>query len=93
MIMPTERIYVVDRIEVNIAVLVDEAGSETLVPLTRFRNPLHEGSVLRVPIDSKANPQWGDSAVDEAETQKRKQEAEDILRSLRQRDPGGDVEL
>jgi len=91
--MPTERIYVVDRIEVSIAVLADEAGSETLVPLTRFRNPLREGSVIRVPVDSKANPQWGDGAVDEAETQKRKQDAEDILRSLRQRDPGGDVEL
>ncbi len=91
--MPTERIYVVDRIEANIAVLVDEAGSETLVPLKRFRNPLREGSVIRVPVDSKANPQWGDGAVDEAETQKRKQEAEDILRSLRRRDPRGDVEL
>ena len=89
--MSTERLYVVDRIEGEVAVLIDEDQRSVDAPLDRFQLPLHEGLALRVPIGDKGAPQWGKAEIDRRETETR--EAAEILAELRRRDPGGDVKL
>ncbi len=89
--MSTERLYVVDRIEGEVAVLIDEDQRSVDAPLDRFQLPLHEGLALRVPIGDKGAPQWGKAEIDRRESDIR--EADEILEELRGRDPGGDVKL
>jgi hypothetical protein len=62
--MPTEAVYVVDRIEDDIVVLVDEDEHSIDAAVHRFQVPLEEGLVLRVPIGDKGKPQWGKAEVD-----------------------------
>ncbi len=87
--MSTERLYVVDRIDGEVAVLIDEDQGSVDAPLDRFQLPLHEGLALRVPIGDKGAPPWGKAEIDRREADVR--EAEDMLEELRGRDPGGDV--
>ena len=89
--MSTERLYVVDRIEGAVAVLIDEDQRSVDASLDRFQLPLHEGLALRVPIGDKGAPQWGKAEIDRREADTR--EAEGMLEELQERDPGGDVAL
>ena len=89
--MSTERLYVVDRIEGAVAVLIDEDQHSLDAPLDRFQLPLHEGQALRVPIGDKGAPQWGKAEIDRRETDIR--EAEETLEELQEQDPGGDMTL
>ncbi len=89
--MSTERLYVVDRIEGDVAVLIDEDQRSVDAPLDRFQLPLHEGLALRVPIGDKGAPQWGKAEIDRREVEMGKMNA--MLEELRGRDPGGDVKL
>ena len=89
----TERIWVVDRIEREVAVLVgDDSGEMTEVPVNALPNGLQEGSVLRVPEDM-GERLWASASLDEESRLARLAEAEEILDELRQRDPGGDIVL
>jgi CRISPR/Cas system-associated protein Csm6 len=51
--------------------------------------------VLSLPTDdARADaPDWSRAVIDESERQRRLSRDEDILRRLRDRDPGGDIEL
>ncbi len=89
--MSTERLYVVDRIEGEVEVLIDEDQRSVDAPLDRFQVPLHEGLALRVPIGDKGAPQWGKAEIDRREAEM--QEAEEMLEKLRGRDAGGDVKV
>jgi hypothetical protein len=89
--MNTEVVYVVDRIEGDVAVLVDEKEHGTDVPVDRFQVPLEEGLVLRVPVGDKGIPQWGKAEPDRRATEAR--DAEEAMNRLRSRDPGGDVRI
>ncbi len=89
--MSTERLYVVDRIEGEVAVLIDEDERSVDAPLDRFQLPLHEGLALRVPIGDKGAPQGGKAEIDRREVEMG--ETEEMLEELRGRDPGGDVKL
>ena len=89
--MSTERLYVVDRIEGEVAVLIDEDQRSVDAPLDRFQVPLHEGLALRVPIGDKGAPQWGKAEMDRREADV--QEAAEMLEELRGQDAGGDVKL
>lgn len=91
--MPTERVYVVDRIVGGWAVVVDEAGASTSVHRARFRTALGEGVVLRVPLDPGEEPEWEVATVDHAAGERLAEQGAAILRKLRDRDPGGDVAL
>ncbi len=88
-----QRLWVVDRIESEIAVLVrdDDALSED-VPLAVLPAGVIEGAVLRVP-EVRGQSAWHSSAVDGEARQERLQQAEELLLRLRKRDPGGDVVL
>lgn len=86
-------IWTVDRVEAGVAVLVGDAGERTAeVSLSGLPAGTREGSVLRVP-DIEGRPEWGAAVLDEELRQARLSEAEQTLRRLRRRDPGGDVVL
>jgi len=88
-----ERIWVVDRVEGRIAVLVADDDEETLdVPLNVLPHGLREGTVLRV-TESEGHPLWASAMLDEELRLKRLRQAETALNELKSRDPGGDIVL
>jgi hypothetical protein len=87
-----ERLYVVDRIEHTVAVLVDDQGRSASVPLERLPSGTGEGVVLRIPFDNGV-PNWSDAMVDRTETERRHDAARHVLEELKERDPGGDVDV
>jgi hypothetical protein len=88
-----ERIWVVDRVEGRIAVLVADDNEETLDVLLGVLPPgSREGSVLRVG-ESAGEPLWASAVLDEEFRLERLRQAEAVLDDLRKRDPGGDIVL
>ena len=89
----TEQIWVADRIESGIAVLVRDDDAETNnVPAPLLPAGTREGTVLRVPGE-QGRPVWSRALVDEEMRLERLRDAEAVLKRLRSRDPGGDVVL
>ena len=89
----TERIWVVDRIEREAAVLVADENQEMLdIALDILPDGLREGSVLKV-AEAMDGPLWASASLDEESKLERLREAEEVLDELRQRDPGGDIVL
>ena len=88
-----ERVWVVDRIESGVAVLVrdDDALSED-VPMAVLPPGVSEGTVLRVP-EVRGQSAWRSSVVDDDARRERLREMEEVLKGLRKRDPGGDLVL
>jgi len=91
--MPGEDWYAVDRIEADLVVLVGESGGEVSVPRRSLPSAVKEGVVLRVPMAAEGGPDWSGAYIDRAETERRLRERREVLRDLRRRDPGGDIEL
>ena len=88
-----ERIWVVDRVEGRIAVLVADDDEETVdVPLNVLPHGLREGTVLRV-TESEGHPLWASAMLDEELRLRRLRQAETALNELKSRDPGGDILL
>ena len=88
-----EGIWVVDRIEGAIAVMVRDGDAPPEdVPMTLLPAGVREGVLLRVP-ESGGNPVWAHAVVDDELREARLREAEEVLARLRRRDPGGDVVL
>ncbi len=88
-----EKIFVVDRIEGRIAVLVLDSGEQRAVPIGDLPVGVSEGTVLRVPLNESGVPSWTAAQIDEEEEERRRQAARTILDELRKRDPGGDITL
>jgi Protein of unknown function (DUF3006) len=88
-----ERVWVVDRVEGAVAVLVADEDEAT-VEVLRSELPVGtgEGTVLRVPYEGD-RPLWGSAVRDEELRRARLREAEEVLEELKGRDPGGDVVL
>jgi hypothetical protein len=91
---PAYETWVVDRIEGDIAVLVEEEG-EIVVELSAGALGPHaeEGAVLRVPLGSVGEPVWSEAVRDLEAEEEWLRNAEARLERLEGRDPGGDVEL
>ncbi len=90
--MPTERTYVVDRIEGELVVLIEDETGER-VKVASWELPLvNEGTVLKVSVRDN-QPQWSTAEPDDDEATRRKEESKQILTDLKRRDPGGDIEL
>ncbi len=88
-----EHVWVVDRVEAAIAVLIRDGDKRTEdVPIETLPAGSREGAVLRVP-EADGQPDWAAARLDEEARRARLREAEDVLRRLRRRDPGGDIEL
>ena len=89
----TQRIWVIDRIEREVAVLIADDNRETVdIPMSVLPGRLPEGTVLRVP-EGIGGPVWASAKLDEESRLERRREAEEVLDELRQRDPGGDILL
>ncbi len=91
--MLTERFYAVDSIGDKAAILVGDSGDTITVALRDLPAGIREGTVLRVPRDAQVGPDWRSAQIDDAETERRRREAEETLKELRRRDPGGDIKL
>ena len=88
-----ERIWVVDRIEGEAAVLVADDDQEMLdIPLNVLPHGVREGTVLRV-TESKGHLLWVSAMLDEELRLKRLRQAKTALHELKNRDPGGDIVL
>lgn len=86
-----EETWIVDRIEGDVAVVEDEAGNTFDVPLAVLPADIREGDVLHVERDPGVILR---SVRHDAEaTGERRRQLESLLNELRQRDPGGDIEL
>jgi len=89
----SERVWVVDRIEGEIAVLVADDNQEMLdMPLNILPRGVREGTVLKV-TESKGDLLWVSAIVDEESRLKRLRQSETALDELKSRDPGGDIVL
>lgn len=88
-----EQLWVVDRVAGSIAVLIRDGDERTEdVPIETLPARSREGVVLRVP-EADGRPDWAAAALDEGARRTRLREAEEVLRRLRRRDPGGDIQL
>ena len=88
-----ERIWVVDRIEGEAAVVVADDDQEMLdIPLNVLPHGVREGTVLRV-TESKDHLLWVSAMLDEELRLKRLRQAKTALHELKNRDPGGDIVL
>ena len=85
--------YSVDRLERAVAVLVGDDGVGLDVLKKTLPVKVREGVVLRVRLDADGKPEWSSAVIDDAERERRLQEARDRLERLRGTDPGGDVML
>jgi hypothetical protein len=80
--------FVVDRIEESLAVLIPEnKAREEVISLSLLPRGTREGSVIRV--DAGAGAAWRTARLDEARCRELEERAEQGLRKLRRRDPGG----
>ena len=87
-----EAFYSVDRLERAVAVLVGDDGVGLDVLKKTLPVKVRAGVVLRVRLDA-GNPDWSSATIDDAERERRLQEARERLERLRGTDPGGDVVL
>jgi hypothetical protein len=105
---PEEEVWVVDRVEGRIAVLVEERGAEALDQRDSDSSPgpvvvevaaellgdhAVEGAVLRVPLGAVGEPAWEKASRDTAAEKARREEGEAAIERLKRRDPGGDIAL
>jgi hypothetical protein len=83
----SRRHYAVDRIENDLAVLLDDEGTGFAVPLRQLPLALREGMVLAIRTDRDGRPDWRTAAHDETEERWRLEDAAERLERLKGRDP------
>ena len=86
-------LYVVDRFERSIAVLVSDRGETIEMPRAELPSGVREGSVLRVRFGAENLPDWSSVVIDKAEEDRRRKAAQKILEEMKRSDPGGDIQL
>lgn len=87
------RYFAVDRIEGDVAVLIDDEGGAHDVPAARLPIRPREGMVLRVAAGHDGQPDWSTAAVDDAEREHRLRDIHGRAARLAASDPGGDLAL
>lgn len=90
-----ERIYVIDRFEDPLAVLVPDVERlpDEHVPRSSLPAGASAGDVIRVPLSAEGTLRWYAAAIDPELRRIRLEEARGRLNRLRKRDPGGDIAL
>lgn len=89
-----EQLYVVDRREGHVCVLVTDADASIDVAAKLLPPDCRaEGVVMRVPVSATGEPSWKDAKRDRDEERRRLDEAKERLKRLGKTDPGGDVTL
>jgi len=84
---------VVDRMESGVVVLVTDSGEIMEVPREELPPGTRSGSVLRVSRRPDGDFDWTSAVLDSAEEERRLVRAREILKELKERDPGGDIVL
>ena len=88
------KVFVVDRREGKIVVLVGDDGNAIEVAAASLpARCRQEGSVLRVPVGNRSLPVWSKAVRDRAEEKRRLVAMSKRLEKLKRKDPGGDVSL
>jgi len=88
-----KRIWAVDRIEGDVAVLVSDADSRAVqVSLTKLPEGTEEKSILHV-FERRDQPVWNSAVLDESIQIEKESDSEEIVEDLKQRDPGGDITI
>jgi hypothetical protein len=88
------KVFVVDRREGKLVILVDDDGNTTEVEAASLPPRCRrEGTVLRVPLGPRSVPLWSKAVSDPAEKKRRLAEAAALLEKLKRKDPGGNVSL
>jgi hypothetical protein len=88
-----KRIWAVDRIEGEVAVLVSDTNNRIVeVSLKKLPEGTKEKSILHI-FERRDQPIWGSAVLDESIEVQRKKKAEAIVEDLKKRDPGGDIEI
>ena len=86
-----KRIWAVDRIEGDVAVLVSDVDSRAVqVSLTKLPEGTEEKSILHA-FERRGQPVWSSAVLDESIEVQKESESEAIMEDLKQRDPGGDI--
>ena len=86
-----KRIWAVDRIEGDTAVLVSDVDSKVIqVSLTKLPEGTEEKSILHA-FERRGQPVWSSAVLDESIEVQKESESEEIMEGLKQRDPGGDI--
>ncbi|HEY7234756.1 MAG TPA: DUF3006 family protein [Gemmatimonadaceae bacterium] len=89
-----EQLYVVDRREGDVCVLVTDAGASIDVAAKRLPPSCRaEGVVMRVPMSDSGEPSWNDARRDRDEERRRLDDANERIKRLGKTDPGGDVTM
>lgn len=89
-----DALFVVDRRETTILVLVDESGRTTEVAAAKLPAACRvEGAVLRIPLDGSSHPVWQKAARDVTEEKRRRDINAARLERLQRKDSGGRVSL
>ena len=75
--------FIVDRREGALMVVVDETGRPTNISANRIPTKARvEGAVLRVTLDAAGNPQWEDAVRDRGEERRRRAAVAKATRQL-----------
>ena len=91
---PRSTLFVVDRREGAIVVLVDDDDRSIDVHAARLpRACRSEGAVIRVPLAPDGSPDWGRAKRDRQEERRRIAELAARVKRLQRSDPGGDIVL
>ena len=86
-----KRIWAVDRIEGDVAVLISDIDNRTVeVSLKKLPEDTKEKSILHV-FERRDQPVWNSAVLDESIEVQKESESEEIVEDLKQRDPGGDI--
>ncbi len=86
-------LYVVDRVKEKKAVLINDKGNVAYAELSKLPPGIEEGAVLKVRVDKLGRHYWKSASLDEEERARRIKHAEEVLRELQKRDPGGNLVL
>lgn len=88
-----DRIYVVDRLEGDVAVLIGDDSKAVEVRASELPVEVTEGDCLSVPVGADGAEAWERARIDEELGEQRLRENQAVLDELKKRDPGGDVVL
>lgn len=90
----SSRLFVVDRREGSLLVMVDDDDRSVNVEATIVSKACRrEGAVLRVPTAPDGAPEWARAKPDRLEERRRIAELAARVKRLRRSDPGGDIAL
>lgn len=88
----TIHLWVIDKIHTDHVVLVRDDGRAASVPPDRLPNGIRERDVLRAEGDDDGTPDWTSATLDREETERRRRQAAEWVKTLRKTDEHGFLE-